>query len=62
VETSGGESGNVQTHGRLTGLHNKPTGCSASRAYAPGPEEGKKEKKEEKLVFKNFLSFSVMEF
>jgi hypothetical protein len=45
VETSGGDSGNVQIHGGLTGLHNKPTGCSASGAYAPGPEEKKKKKK-----------------
>jgi hypothetical protein len=39
VETSGGDSGNVQTHRGLTGLNNKPTGYSASGAYAPGPEE-----------------------
>jgi hypothetical protein len=26
-------------------LHNKPTGCSASGAYAPGPEEEEEEKK-----------------
>jgi hypothetical protein len=26
----------------LTGLHNKPTSCSASGAYTPGPEEKKK--------------------
>jgi hypothetical protein len=42
VETSGSDSGNVETHEGLTGLHNKLTGCSASGAYAPGPEEKKK--------------------
>jgi hypothetical protein len=45
VETSGSDSGNVQTHGGLTGLHNKPTGYSESGAYAPDPEEKKKKKK-----------------
>jgi hypothetical protein len=36
----------------LTGLHNKPTGCSASGAYAPGPEEEEEEKKKkEEEVF-----------
>jgi hypothetical protein len=29
-------------------LHNKPTGCSASRAYAPGPEEEEEEEEEKK--------------
>jgi hypothetical protein len=42
VETSGGDGGNIQTHGGLTGLHNTPTGCSAPGAYAPGPGEEKK--------------------
>jgi hypothetical protein len=45
VETSGGDSVNVQTHGGFTGLHSKPTGCSASGAYTLGPEEKKKKKK-----------------
>jgi hypothetical protein len=44
METSGSDSGNVQIYGGLTGLHNKPTGCSASEAYTPGPEEKKKKK------------------
>jgi hypothetical protein len=34
--------------GGLTGLHNKPTGCSAPGAYAPGPEEEEEEKKKKK--------------
>jgi hypothetical protein len=55
VETSGSDSGNVQTHGGLTGLHNKPTGCSASGAYAPGPEEKKKKKKKKKKTEHNKL-------
>jgi hypothetical protein len=29
-------------------LHNKPTGCSASGAYAPGPEEEEEEEEEKK--------------
>jgi hypothetical protein len=39
LATFGGDSGNVQKHGRLTGLHKKPTGCRVSGPYAPGPEE-----------------------
>jgi hypothetical protein len=55
VETSGGDNGNVQTHthgggGVLTGLHNKSTGCSASGACAPGPEEEEKKKKDTCVV------------
>jgi hypothetical protein len=48
LETSGSDSGNVQTHGELTGLHNKPTGYSASGAYAPGREEEEEEEEEKK--------------
>jgi hypothetical protein len=48
VETSGINSGNVQTHTGLTGLHNKPIGCSATGAYVPGPEEEEEEEEKKK--------------
>jgi hypothetical protein len=39
VEAPGGDSGNVQNKGGgLKGSHNRPKGCGASGAYAPGPD------------------------
>jgi hypothetical protein len=61
VETSGGDSGNVQTHGGLRGLHNKPTGCSASGAYAPGPEEEKKKNPQYAYIFV-ILPFAIKKY
>jgi hypothetical protein len=40
-------------------LHNKPTGCSASGAYAPGPEE-EEEKKNTSDIFTLVLSLNVV--
>jgi CO dehydrogenase/acetyl-CoA synthase beta subunit len=44
---TGGESGNVQNSRIVQGLHNKPTGCGASRAYALCPEEEEQKEEEE---------------
>jgi hypothetical protein len=35
--------------GGLAGLHNKPAGCSASGAYAPGPEVEEEEEKKKRI-------------
>jgi hypothetical protein len=35
--------GTSKPQGGVSGSHNKPVGCSASGAYAPGPDEEEEE-------------------
>jgi hypothetical protein len=43
VKAPGGESRKVETTEGGSGSHNKPIGCGASGAYAPGPDEEEEE-------------------
>jgi hypothetical protein len=39
------EVGTSKNHGRGQGSHNKPIGCSASGAYALGPDDEEEEER-----------------
>jgi len=54
VEAPGGGSGNIYSHRGwgVQGSQNKPIGCGASGAYAPGPDDEEEEDRMLKKICK----------
>jgi len=61
VEAPGSGSGNVWKLGGQ-GWHNKPVGCGASGAYAPGPDDKEEEEEEHSSFVLIFTGRIVLHF